>query len=197
MSSVLHAYEMIPLFQAGIVLGAALIAGHAVMLLRAGWVQSVLLTVHRSHTLASALLAVDFLWIFLLVADIPITRMGVDLDLFAGLKPYLMLLCPLMWILMIVYVKEQLFPRALGLFLLLLVCPFLHAAFLEDPITRLLIPVWAYAIIVLALLWVAKPYLFHRMAEWIVARRGVYESLTWLGLMYGVAVLLCSFLFWR
>lgn len=197
MTAVLHAYEMLPLFWAGVCLGLVLIAEHAVMLLFPEKIQGILRSIHRNHGAAAALLALDFLWAFLLIADIPGTHMGVDLDLFSVWKPYLMLLCPLMWVLMIVYVKEQLFPRALGFFLLLFVCPFLEAAFLEDPITRLLIPVWAYAVIVFALIWVAKPYLFHRMVEWTLAKKGLFTVLSWLGLTYGVVVLACAVLFWR
>ncbi len=197
MPGVLHAYEMLPLLWAGVFLGVVLIAEHAVMLLFPEKVKSILRTVHQNHGAAAALLALDFLWAFLLIADIPGTHMGVDLDLFAVWKPYLMILCPLMCVLMIVYVKEQLFPRALGFFLLLFVCPFLEAAFLEDPITRLLIPVWAYAVIAFALIWVAKPYLFHRMVEWVLAKKRLFTVLSWLGLLYGAAVLVCAVLFWR
>lgn len=197
MPAVLHAYEMIPLFWAGGILGIVLIVEHLLMILFPERVKVLLRTIHGNHGVAAALLALDFLWAFLLIADIPGTHMGVDLDLFAVWKPHLMLLCPLMWVLMIVYVKEQLFPRALGFFLLLFVCPFMQAAFLEDPITRLLIPVWAYAVIVFALIWVAKPYLFHRMVEWVLAKKGLFALLSWLGLIYGCAVLICAVLFWQ
>lgn len=192
MLDAVHAYKLIPLAWAGYFLGILLIVLHAAALLFSGRIRAAMLHMHERHGLAATLLAVDFIWIFLLIADIPGLRLGVDLDFFAPYRPFLLLVCPLMWIVLVTKVRELLFPRALGLFLLLLACPLLEAAFLQDPESRLLIPVWCYIVITLSLFWVAKPYLFRRMAAYVATRPRLYAALAWAGLLYGGAVLACA-----
>lgn len=196
MSDAVHAYKLILLPWAGYVLGVLLIVLHGAALIFHGKVRAAMLHLHERHGAAAALLAVDFLWIFLLIADIPGTRLGVDLDFFAPYRPLLLLIVPLMWIVLVTKVRELLFPRALGLFLLLLACPLLEGAYLKDPQSRLLIPVWCYIVITLSLFWIAKPYLFRRMAAYVAARPALYATLAWAGLVYGCAVLACAIFVW-
>lgn len=196
MLDAVHAYKLIPLDWAGYFLGILLVATHGAALLFSGKIRAAMSSLHERHGAAAALLAVDFIWIFLLIADLPGTRLGVDLDFFAPYRPFLLLVCPLMWIALVTKVRELLFPRALGLFLLLLACPLLEAAFLKDPESRLLIPVWCYIVITLSIFWVAKPYLFRRMAAYVAARPALYAALAWTGLFYGCAVLACAVFLW-
>ncbi len=196
MPEALHAYKLIPLAGAGYFLGILLIVLHGLALIFPSKIRAAMLGLHDRAGAAATLLAVDFLWIFLLIADIPGTRLGVDLDFFAPYRVILLLACPVMWVLLISYVRELLFARALGLFLLLLACPLLEAAFLKDPASRLLIPIWCYIVITLSLFWVAKPYLFRRMAVYVASRPSLYAALAWAGLLYGVAVLTCAFFLW-
>lgn len=196
MPDALHAYKLIPLDAAGYFLGILLIVMHGAALLFPAKTRAAMLNLHDRAGAAAALLAVDFLWIFLLIADIPGTRLGVDLDFFAPYRLILLVACPLMWVLLVAYVRELLFPRALGLFLLLLACPLLEAAFLKDPVSRLLIPIWCYIVITLSLFWVAKPYLFRRMAAFVAARPALFAGLAWSGLLYGVAVLAAAIFLW-
>ena len=59
--------------------------------------------------------------------------------------------------------------RALGILMLLGACLFLVAAFLELPLTRLLLPVVAYVWIVLGMFWVGMPYLLRDQINWLAA----------------------------
>lgn len=82
-------------------------------------------------------------WFFLLVAPQGLgilSSLRVDLAEFEGIRWLLQLACPVFLVLMITQVKNLLFPRALGLFGLMVASPLLFAAYLKDPVTRLLTP---------------------------------------------------------
>jgi hypothetical protein len=196
----MHLYERLPLFGTGIVLGIWLVAAHALMLAKPAPVQGFLKKFPRNHALGQIILAIGLLWFWLLVA-VPgkgiLNSLAMDLGEFNGLKKYLRFVVPLSIVAVGFAVKEFLSVRALGLLGLMAAAPLLDAAFLKDPQSRLLIPVFAFAMVVASLYFVGMPYLFRDAVTWATASPKRWRMLSLAGLGYGIAVLACAFLFWK
>ncbi len=108
----------------------------------------------------------------------------------------LQLACPIVLVVLVTQVKDLLFPRALGFLGLLTVAPFMAAAFLKEPETRILIPIWGYIVIALCLFWVGKPYIYRNMVNWVAAKSSRWNMFCMAGMLYGAAVLCCACLWW-
>ena len=94
--------------------------------------QAFLLASPRNHLLAQILLAGGLFWFFLLVAPEGLgvlSRFRVGLAELEGIRWLLQLACPVFLVLMVTQVKNLLFPRALGIFGLMVAAPLLSAAF--------------------------------------------------------------------
>ena len=191
----LHIYEKLPLGWAGLFMGLALIALHGYALLNPETAKAALSKAAENDKAGRVLLTVDFIWIFLLLFDVSWNPLRINLFDFNAFRSMLIILCPIIWFVLYGQTKALIFPRALGLFLLLMAVVPLTAAFLKEPITRLLIPIWWYPVLTVAMFWVGKPYLFRDWAAWYTARPTLYRYSNMFGLAYGVLVLLCSF-FW-
>lgn len=195
----IHPYELIPLNLAGYVLGLGLLLGHLFAWWKSEQVKKFLLRSSRNHALAMGTLALGLFWFFLLVAPKNLgilSSLRVSLAEFEGIRWLLQLGCPLMLFLLATQVKNLLFPRALGLLMLMVAAPFLASAYLKDPVTRVLIPIWAYAIIILGLIWVAKPYIYRNMVQWVCAEPKRWVALCWGGAVYGLIVFLSAVIWW-
>jgi hypothetical protein len=94
-------------------------------------------------------------------------------------------------------VRDFLAVRALGMVGLMVASPLLEAAFLKDPSSRLLVPIYAYALLTVSLFWVGMPYLFRDAVTWATADQKRWTMLALAGLGYGVATLVCALAFWR
>ena len=119
-----------------------------------------------------------------------------DMGEFYPARPWLQTILPLTYVLVILFVDEFLAVRAIGAFLLLLACPFLEAAFLRDPDTRLFIPILAYTWILIGMFWVGMPYLMRDMISWATKTDGRWKGLCIAGILYGAAMLICAILYW-
>lgn len=123
----LHPYDgMIPLSVAGYILGTVLLLVHLYALVKRQQVQTFLLASPRNHLLAQILLAGGLFWFFLLVAPEGLgvlSRFRVGLAEFEGIRWLLQLACPVFLVLMVTQVKNLLFPRALGIFGLMVAAP--------------------------------------------------------------------------
>lgn len=197
--SVLHAYQMIPLNTAGYILGGMLILTHVVGLLGGEKARAFVKSSPRNDLLAQITLAIAFIWFFLLVGPQDkgiLSSLRVDLAEFEGIRTLLQVACAAFFILLVTQVKELLFARALGFLGLMTAAPFMTAAFLKDPSTRILIPLWGYAVIACALVWVAKPYVYRNMVDWATVSPRRWNALCMGGVCYGAAVLACAFLWW-
>lgn len=196
----LHPYDgMIPLSVAGYILGTVLLLVHLYALVKRQQVQAFLLASPRNHLLAQILLAGGLFWFFLLVAPEGLgvlSRFRVGLAEFEGIRWLLQLACPVFLVLMVTQVKNLLFPRALGIFGLMVAAPPLSAACLQEPVTRLLIPIWCYIVIFLSILWIGKPYLYRDMVNKICSKPAWWTPLCLGGMAYGAAILLCAILWW-
>ncbi len=195
-----HAYENLPLFGVGLVFGVLLIAMHVVMLAKPEPVQRFLKRFPRDPLMGQILMAVGMLWFWLLVAPENLgilSSLCMDFGEFNQVKPVLRIAVPVVLVLVCISIRDFLAVRALGLCCLMVAAPLLEAAFLKDPSSRLLIPIYAYAMITAALFWVGKPYLFRDWVDWATRHQSRWRLLSLCGLGYGVAVVVCAVAFWR
>lgn len=198
MSEYLHAYEKLSLGTAGVMMGLVLLLMHGIALLKPEATKKVLRQAATNTKAAQTLLVIDFVWIFLLLLDAEWNPLKMNLFDFNKARELLLILCPVVCAVLLVYnrKRELLFPRALGLFLLLMALVPLTAAFLKDPVTRLLIPCWWYPVLTLAMFWVAKPYLFRDQMEKLTACPRLYTIINGVGAAWGAAILVCAIAFW-
>jgi hypothetical protein len=200
MSTSMHLYERLQLFPTGMVLGVFLVVLHAFLLLQPATSQNFLRKFPRNQKLGQVLLGIGMLWFWLLIAPMNkgfISFVAMDMTEFNAAKPILRLLLPVIFVLVAMSITEFLSVRAFGLLGLLVAQPLLDAAFLRDPASRLLIPLWTYAVITVSLFSVGMPYLFRDAITWVSASPGRWKGFCAAGLLYGVAVVACALCFWR
>lgn len=152
--------------------------------------------VHAKSSAGTVLLGIDFLWVALLLLKADWNPLCMPLFEFESFRGILLILCPIIWFIMSSMIKEQIFARALGFFLLLMAIVPMSAAFMKDPATRILIPLWWYPVLTVAMFWVGKPYLFRDWVNWLVQRP---RLITWIAagnFIYGLGICTCAGLFW-
>lgn len=196
----MHLYERLPLFDTGMVLGGLLLLGHLWMLAKRESCQRFLQTFHRNQKVGQVLLGVGLLWFWLLVAPPQkgwISFLAMDMTDFNGVKPLLRLLMPVIFVAVAFSITEFLSVRALGLLGLLIAQPLLDSAFLRDPASRLLIPIYTYALIIASLFFVGMPFLFRDAVTWATAKTLRWKALCLGGMGYGTAIIICALAFWR
>ena len=195
-----HPYESIPLHLAGYAMAAYLIVAHSLMIWKPEPCKEWLNKLPRHHVAGIYTLAVGMAWFWLLIAPDDrglISTLTMDIGEFNAVKPWLRILVPVAFIGMIVYVKEFLFVRALGVVALMVTGPLLEASFNKDPGTRLLVPLFSYILLTKGRFWVGMPYTFRDFATWATANDKRWKILSYSGLGYGVLTLLCAIFFWR
>lgn len=196
----MHPYEKIPLFTAGLILGIWLVASHALMLAKPAMVQGFLKRFPRDQMIGQILLGIGLAWFWLLIAPEGmgfISSLAMDLGEFNNAKTILRILVPVSLVLVTISVRDFLAVRALGLIGLMAASPLLEAAFLKDPSSRLLIPIFAYLMLTASMFCVGMPYLFRDAVDWVTAVQSRWKTFSAVGLVYGVATLVCAFAFWR
>ena len=192
----IHIYEKIGLFPAGLCMGLALVAGH---LAAALWPRETLGLIRQANATplcGQALLTLDFVWIALLLWNSPANPLRMDLFDFNAARGPLLIACPIFCYVLCVHSRQNLLGRAVGLFLLLLGIVPLTAAYLKEPETRLLIPLWWYPVLTFAILLVPMPWLLRDVAGYFEARPRLTRVLALGGLAYGAAMITCAFLYW-
>ncbi len=169
----------------GVLIGLVWIAAHALAVLRPEQARAWARTFPRSRTAGLVLLTVDFLWAYVLVYTM-------DWGEFYYLQTPVMFALPVFFYLVIRYVDDFLAVRALGILGLLAAAPVLDAAFLQPPVSRLLVVILAYAWVVLGMIWVGQPHLLRDLIGWLNRSAARWQAAAVAGLVYGVAVLLCA-----
>lgn len=203
MKEAMHPYETLPLTTAGLLVGIYLVAAHLLMLLKKDWAQGWLKKLPRHHTAGVYTMGVGLLWFWLLVApDIRgslswLGALSMDLGEFNGLKPMLRIAVPLVFVGLVVMVKEFLFVRGLGVVALMAAAPILDAAFLKDPGSRVLLSFFAYALLTKGMFWIGMPFTFRDAVTWATRKDSRWRLLAGLGLAYGVLMLILSVTVWR
>lgn len=196
----MHPYEHLSLFTVGLILAAWLIGLHALMLAKPAAVQGYLKKFPRDQTAGQILLGIGMAWFWLLIAPDnmgKLSALAMDLGEFNGAKPLLRILVPVALVLVATSVRDFLAVRALGVLGLMVASPLLESAFLEDPSSRLLVPIYAYALLTASLFCVGMPYLFRDAVTWVTADSKRWTMCSLAGLVYGVATLGCALAFWR
>jgi hypothetical protein len=196
----MHPYQQLPLFATGLVLAIWLIALHSLMLAKRASFQAILKRFPRNPMMGQILLGLGLAWFWLLIAPTGLGKLSaltMDLGEFNGAKRLLQLLVPVSLILVCMSVRDFLAVRALGLLGLMAAAPLLGAAFLKDPSSRLLVPIYAYLMLTASLFFVGMPYLFRDAVTWVTANSSRWTILAASGLLYGLATLVCAFAFWR
>src|SRR5438552_508030 len=140
----------------------------------------------RSRTAGAALLTIDLIWSFWLLATM-------EMGEFSNFRRPLLFILPVGFFLVLKFVDEFLAVRALGILCLLAAEPLLDAAFLRPEISRLLVTVLAYLMIVAGLFWVTIPYLLRDQINWSAHGTARWRLLQGIALCYGVAILVCAF----
>jgi hypothetical protein len=182
------------------VLGVLLIIGHAFLLIKSQPCQQFLRKFPRNQKLGQVLLGIGMFWFWLLIAPENkgfISMLAMDMTEFNAAKPLLRLFLPVIYVLVAMSITEFLSVRAFGLLGLLAAQPLLDSAFLRDPSSRLLIPLWTYALITASLFSVGMPYLFRDAVNWVTAKSIRWKGFCSAGLVYGVVVVICALCFWR
>ena len=192
----IHAYEQLSLFTAGIVMGLVLIALHLLALMQQDKCLQALTKAHQASKAGQVLLGIDFIWVALLLFDATWNPLRMDLFEFNNMRGILLILCPIIWFVMSSMVKEQLFARALGFFLLLMAIVPMSAAFMKDPATRILIPLWWYPVLTVAMFWVGKPYLFRDWMNRLAQFPKLISGIAVFNFIYGLSICTCAALFW-
>lgn len=195
----MHPYENISLDTVGYILAIWLMGLHFWMLAKPAQSKSFFIKLPRNRVIAPWLMAAGMFWFWLLIAPSglgPLSKLQMDLGEFNQAKSILRIIIPIAAVGMITQVKEFLAVRGLGLLALMAAAPLLYAAYLEAPITRLLIPIYAYAMIFGGLFWIGMPYTMRDLITYVTKTDARYRLSAIAGFGYGVAVLLCSIIWW-
>ena len=183
----------------GSILGLLLTALYGVMFFKSEASMAYAKKLPRHPTAGIYTMAIGMAWFWLLVAPTNsiLGKWSMPLGEFSNMKPYLQLGVPLAAVGMIMYVKEFLFVRGLGLCLLMAAAPILYSSFLKDAPGRILMPITAYIMIIKGLFFVGMPYLFRDGVDWATASETRWKALSLSGLILGGSILLCAISFWR
>lgn len=139
----------------------------------------------RSKTAGAVLLTIDLAWSFWLLATM-------EMGEFSNFRRPLLIILPIGYFLVLRFVDEFLAVRALGILLLLAAEPLLDAAFLRPEMSRLLVAVLAYIMIVAGLIWVMMPYLLRDQIMWSARSAGRWGVLSGAAAIFGVAIVVCA-----
>ena len=177
------------LYTVGLAVGLLLIALHVVALVNEREVRQLLQILPRSAWWGRALLSIDAIWAFSLMATI-------DLGEFTTWRQVILLGIVAAYVLTILFVDEFLAVRALGILLLLAAEPLLEAAFLRPQGSRVLLTLLAYGWATMGMFWVGMPYLLRDQIGWITKTDLRWKVAAIGGIAYGVLVLGCALTQW-
>lgn len=136
----------------------------------------------RSRVMGIVLLTLALLWSFWLMATM-------ELGEFSSFRRPILIALPIGFFLVLRFVDEFLAVRALGILCLLAAEPLLEAAFLRYEMSRLLVTVFAYLLIVAGLFWVTMPYLLRDQISWGTRTAGRWRALNAVALLYGAGII--------
>lgn len=174
---------------AGWICGILLLAIGASALARPNAAREFAARFPRSQPIGIALLTIDLVWCLWLLATM-------EMGEFSVFRKPLLIILPIAYILVLRFVNEFLAVRALGILSLLGAEPLLDAAFFRYETSRLLVTVFAYALVIAGLFWVASPYLLRDQISWTSRNDARWRSFHGMLLAYGAAVLVCAIAFY-
>lgn len=173
------------LHAAGIVVGLFLLLVGTAGLLNPAF-QSMAKQMPRSRITGIVLLTIALFWCLWLLATI-------EMGEFASFRRPLLVALPIGYILVMRFVDEFLAVRALGILCLLAAEPLLDAAFLRYEMSRLVVTVFAYLLVIAGLFWVTMPYLLRDQINWTTRSNTRWRIVSGGALIYGAITLLLAF----
>ncbi len=179
-------YEDIQLKPTAILLGLTLVAGHVAAWFKKDELRVLLPRFPRNQPVGIGLLFLSTAWSYFLISYM-------DLGEFYAVENMVKFALPVSFFLVVYHAPEFLAVRALGILMMLAAGPVLQAAFLEEPFTRLLLPILAYAWILVGMFWIGMPYLLRDWIDWLIdkdANRWSYAC--GIGAGYGLLMVLCA-----
>lgn len=179
----------IPLKGTGIVVGLLLLLSHVWGLKYSATAQAFLKAFPRTFQWGVILLSIDMLWSVFALANM-------DMGEFYNMRRVFILVTLAGYVAVVMYVKEFLAVRALGALMLLVAGPVLTAAFLQPQTSRLLLPVLAYAWIVVGMYLIGMPFLMRDWVAWFTARPARWKAAMLAGIGYGAVLLVAALLFY-
>ncbi|MDA7865930.1 hypothetical protein OAF41_01870 [bacterium] len=195
-----HPYQEISLGTAGLVLGIILVALYGLMFLKADAAKEIARKLPRNSDLGTYFMGFGMVWFWLLVAPPDkgiFSAITMDLGEFNKVKKYLMIGVPVFCVGMIVYVREFLFVRGLGLCLLMAAAPLLYASDFENAPLQFVMPAFCYIMIIKGLYFVGMPYLFRDGVTWATASDGRWRGLALGGVALGLLFVTLGLTAWR
>lgn len=175
----------LPMKSVGIVLGLFILTSHLWSWRYADKAMKLAREFPRNRVAGIVLLTICLLWSLFLVSCM-------DMGEFFTWRTRILVLLPVSFLLVVLYVPEFLAVRALGSFLLLAAMPVLSAAFLQPQLSRLLLPILAYAWIMSGMFFVGMPYLFRDGMQWLSQSKGRWQLAALGGAVYGAALLIAA-----
>jgi hypothetical protein len=195
-----HPYQEILLSTAGLVLGLFLVVLYGLMILKPERSKEIAIKLPRNSQVGTYLIGFGMVWFWLLVAPPGkgiFSSLSMDLGEFNKAKKFLMIGVPLFCIGLILYVREFLFVRALGLCLLMAAAPLLYASDLEMAPLQWVMPLFCYLMIIKGLYFVGMPYLFRDGVSWATASPARWRGISFGGLIVGLVFVALSLTLWR
>jgi len=179
----------IPLKGTGIVVALALIVAHGWALKNSAKTQAFLKSFPRTYKWGVILLSIDFLWGVFALSNM-------DMGEFFHMRNTFIMIVAGGFVAVLIYVKEFLAVRALGSLMLLDAGPVLTAAFLQPQTSRLLLPILAYAWIIVGMYFIGMPFLMRDWINWLLAKPQRWNLMVYSGIAYGVVLLAAAILFY-
>ena len=173
----------------GLVVGLLIIGTHVFAFLRGDETKRLLKVFPRSHPVGVVLLSIDLLWAFWLAWIM-------DWGEFYYMQKWILILLPVFFFLTLQFVDEFLAVRALGILMLLAGAPLLDAAYLQPPVSRLLLVILAYAWIIFGMFWVGQPHLMRDQIDWLQRSAVRWKASVMAGIVYGAVLFLCALVFY-
>jgi len=174
---------MSELAKAALILGAAMAVLHAPCVLAPGRSRAWIGKFPRNKRAAWVLTAVDLAWAAWLLIGTPLGR-------FEDLKPYVYVVAPVAFFLIVTFMDELLAARALGGLFLLIPAPLLAVARWHESHLRIVVLLLAYAMAVAGVALVMGPYHFRAVAERVTDSDGHCRRWGIAGVAVGVGVIL-------
>jgi hypothetical protein len=170
---------------AGIAVGLFLLFVGGIGFLSPTSFQSFAKQLPRSRVAGIVLLTIALIWNVWLLAT-------VEMGEFASFRRPLLVALPIGYILVIRFVDEFLAVRALGILCLLIAEPLVDAAFLRNELSRLVVTVFAYLLIIAGLFWVTMPYLLRDQINWTTSTSTRWRLVNGVALIYGALTLVLA-----
>ena len=194
-----HPYQEISLSFAGIFVGIVLLVLYGLMFWKTEKAMAIARKLPRNSNLGTYFMGFGMVWFWLLVAPPGkgiFSSLTMDPGDFNKIKGYLAIGVPLFCVGMIMYVKEFLFVRGLGLCLLMIAAPLLYASDFEPAPLQFIMPTFCYLMIIKGLFFVGMPYMFRDGVDWATASEGRWRKLSISGVGLGLLFLILGFTAW-